>query len=48
MLLPPQQNVGQHWDIKIANRSSENVSQSKYLGTTATNQYLIQEEIEFW
>jgi hypothetical protein len=30
MLLSPNQNVGQNWDIKIANRSFENVSQFKY------------------
>jgi hypothetical protein len=45
MLLSHHQNVGQNRDIKIANRSFENVSQFKYLGTTATNQNLIQEEI---
>jgi hypothetical protein len=38
--------VGQNRDIKIANRSSENVLQFKYLGTTVTNQNLIQEEIK--
>jgi hypothetical protein len=48
MLTSRQQNVGQNWDIKIANRSFENVSQFKYLGTTVTNQNLIQEEIELW
>jgi hypothetical protein len=48
MLLSRQQNVGQYQDIKIANRSFENVSQSKYLGTIVTNQNLIKEEIEFW
>jgi hypothetical protein len=46
MFLSPQQNVGQIRDIRIANRSFENVSQFKYLGTTATNQNLIQEEIK--
>jgi hypothetical protein len=46
MLLSRQQNVGQNWDIKIANRSFENASQFKYLGMTVTNQNLIQEEIK--
>jgi hypothetical protein len=46
MLLSRQQNVGQNLDIKIANRSFENVSQFKYLGTTVTIQNLIQEEIK--
>jgi sorting nexin-29 len=46
MLLFRHQNVGQNRDIKIANRSFENVSQFKYLGTTVTNQNLIQEEIK--
>jgi hypothetical protein len=46
MLLSRQQNVGQIRDMKIANRSFENVSQFKYLGTTVINQYLIQEEIK--
>jgi hypothetical protein len=46
MLLPRHQNVGQNQDIKIANQSFENVSQFKYMGTTVTNQNLIQEEIK--
>jgi hypothetical protein len=46
MLLSRNQNVGQNRDIKIANRSFENVSQFKYLGTTVTNPNLIQEEIK--
>jgi hypothetical protein len=46
MLLSRHQNVGQNRDIKIANRSFGNVSQIKYLGTTVTNQNLIQEEIK--
>jgi hypothetical protein len=46
ILLFRHQNVGQSRDIKIANRSFEHVSQFKYLGTTVTNQNLIQEEIK--
>jgi hypothetical protein len=45
-MLSRHQNVGQNRDIKIVNRLFENVSQSKYLGTTVTNQNLIQEEIK--
>jgi hypothetical protein len=41
MLLSRHQNAGQNRDIKIANRSFENVSQFKYLGTTVTNKNLI-------
>jgi hypothetical protein len=41
MLLSRHQNVGRNQDIKIANRSFENVSQIKYLGMTVTNQNLI-------
>jgi hypothetical protein len=37
MLLPRHQNVGQNQDIRIVNRSFENVSQLKYFGTTVTN-----------
>jgi glucose-6-phosphate 1-dehydrogenase len=36
----------QNLEIKIANRSFENVSQLTYLGMTVTNQNLIQEEIK--
>jgi hypothetical protein len=46
MLLPRDQNVGRNLDIKTANRLFGNVSQFKYLGTTVTNQNLIQEEIK--
>jgi hypothetical protein len=46
MLLSRHQNVSQNRDIKIANRLFEKVSQFKYLGTTVTNQNLIQEEIK--
>jgi hypothetical protein len=46
MLLSRHQNVGQNLDLEIANRSFENVSEFKYLGTTVTKQNLIQEEIK--
>jgi hypothetical protein len=46
MLVSRDQNAGQNWEIKIGNRSFENVTQFKYLGTTVTNQNLIQEEIK--
>jgi hypothetical protein len=45
MLLSCHQNAGQNHDIKVANRSFENVAQFNYLRTTVTNQNLIQEEI---
>jgi hypothetical protein len=41
-----RQKAGQNHDIKIANTFFENVAQFKYLGTTVTNQNLIQEEIK--
>jgi hypothetical protein len=46
MFLSRHQNAGQNQDIKTANRLSENVSQFKYLGTTVTNQNLIEKEIK--
>jgi hypothetical protein len=46
ILLSRHQNVGENRDIKIANRSFENVSHFKYLGTTVTNQNLIQEDLK--
>jgi hypothetical protein len=48
MLPSRHQIASQTLDVEIANMSFENVPQFKYLGTTATNQNLIQEEIEFW
>jgi hypothetical protein len=44
MLLSCHQNAGQNQNIKIGDRCFENVSQFKYLGTTVTNENLIQEE----
>jgi hypothetical protein len=46
MLLSRHQNAGQNHDMKITNRSFENVAQFKYLGMTVINQNLIQEEIK--
>jgi hypothetical protein len=44
MLMSRHQNVGQNRSIKIANKSVESLAQFTYLGTTVTNQNLIQEE----
>jgi hypothetical protein len=38
--------VGKNIDMKIADRSFENVAKFRYLGTTTANQNLIQEEIK--
>jgi hypothetical protein len=46
MLLSRHQNAGQNRGIELANRWFENVLPFKYLGTTVTNQNLIQEEIK--
>jgi hypothetical protein len=46
ILLSHHRNVGKNRDIKIGNRSLEIVLQLIYLGTTVTNQNLIQEEIK--
>jgi hypothetical protein len=45
MLLPRHQNASQNCDIRTTNRSFENVSHFKYLGTTVTIHDLIQEEV---
>jgi hypothetical protein len=46
MLLSHHQNAGQNHDIKIDNRSFENVAEFRYLGTTVTNQNSFQEVIK--
>jgi hypothetical protein len=46
MLLSRHHSAGQNWDIKIAYKSFENVSQFKYFGTKVTDQNLIREEIK--
>jgi hypothetical protein len=46
MLLSHHQNAGQNRDIKIANKSFQNVLQYKNLGITVTNQNLVQEKIK--
>ncbi|PNF30305.1 hypothetical protein B7P43_G15019, partial [Cryptotermes secundus] len=45
-LIEACKNAGKNHDIKTANRSYENVSQFKYLGTTVTDQNSIQEKIK--
>jgi hypothetical protein len=46
MLLSRHQNAAQNRDIKITNRSLENVSQLKYFEMTVINTNLIQEDIK--
>ena len=40
------QNAGQNHSVRIDNSTFERVDEFKYLGTTLTNQYSIQEEIK--
>jgi hypothetical protein len=46
MLVSRDHNADRNRDIKIGSRSFGNVSQFKYLGTTVTNQNLIQDDIK--
>jgi hypothetical protein len=46
MLLSCHQNAGQNHDIKTASRSFESMVNFIYLGTTITNQNLINEEVK--
>jgi hypothetical protein len=46
MLVSYCQNADKNWDLKIANRSFENVLQFKYFGSTVTNQNLIREGVK--
>jgi hypothetical protein len=45
-MLLSHQNAWQILDIKITNTRFENVAQFRYLGTTVTNQNLIQEDFK--
>jgi hypothetical protein len=45
MLLSHHHNAGQNLDIKIANRSFENMSQFKYLEMTVANENLIRRKL---
>jgi hypothetical protein len=44
-MLSHRNNAGQNYDIKIANRCFENVTQFQYLGTTLTQQNFIQAKL---
>jgi hypothetical protein len=46
MLLSRHQIAGRNHDVNIGSKSFENAVQFRYLGTTITNQNLIQEEIK--
>jgi hypothetical protein len=46
MLLSCHQNEGQNWDLKMGNRSFENVPQFKYFGRTVRNKNFIEKEIK--
>ena len=46
MVMSRDRNAGQSHNIKNGNSSFESVEESRYLGTTLTNQNLIQKEIK--
>ena len=46
MVMSRDQNAGRNHNMKIDNRSFERVEELQYLGTTITNENLIQEEIK--
>jgi hypothetical protein len=46
VLMARTQKIGQKQSIKIANRSFEDATNSKYLGTTLTDQNHMPEEIK--